>query len=90
MPSITVDDGLRIFVTSVFFVWLVFVGSSIHTPYPPILIDAYALPLTRALLLALVVALTYWCPNAGVLSAMAYVFLGSDTITLTTKPVHAF
>lgn len=89
LPQFTVDDGLRMFVTAALFVWVVFLGTDIKTAYPSMLVEAYALPLTRMLLLAFVVALTYWCPNAGILAAMAYVFLGSDTITLTTKPVLA-
>jgi hypothetical protein len=89
LPSWTFDDGARLFVTAVLFAWIVAIGSDIKSAYPPVLVEAYALPLTRFLLLAFVVALTYWCPNAGVLAAMAYVFLGSDTITLTTKPVLA-
>lgn len=89
LPHFTMDDGARLLVTAILFIWVVFIGTDIKSAYPPILVEAYAMPLTRLLLLGLVVALTYWCPNAGVLAAMAYVFLGSDTITLTTKPVLA-
>ncbi len=53
------------------------------TSYPHTLIDTYALPLTRLFLLALVLLAASWCPTVGILAALAYVFLGADTLFLT-------
>ena len=77
------DDFLRLSVTIVLASWLVFVGFHMETPYPPALVEAYALPLTRILLLGLVILSSLWCPTVGLLAAMAYICLGADVIFFT-------
>jgi hypothetical protein len=57
----------------------------LETPYPTPLIEAYALPVTRILLLALVLLSAAWCPMVGVLMALAYVCLGADVLFFTSK-----
>jgi len=54
-----------------------------ETPYPPPLVEIYALPLTRLLLLLLVLVSAYWSPVVGILAAFAYVSLGADVIYFT-------
>lgn len=77
------DLFLRIIVTIILSIWLVIVGFHMETSYPPALVEAYALPLTRVLLLGLVVLSSLWCPTVGILAAMAYICLGADVIFFT-------
>jgi hypothetical protein len=82
--ELTVENGARILTIGILVAWLWLVGSDIRVAYPPALVEAYALPLTRFVLLAGVLALTSWCPTAGILSALAFVLLGADVLTLTS------
>ena len=82
-PYSKVDGYLRVGVAATLFFWLWFVGFHMETPYPPALIEAYALPLTRILLLLLVLTSAIWCPTVGILAALSYVCLGADVIFFT-------
>jgi hypothetical protein len=81
--STTLDKMMRLTVAATLIIWLWMVGTRIETPYPEILVDMYALPLTRVMLLVLVLAAASWCPTVGILAAMAYVCLGADVIFFT-------
>jgi hypothetical protein len=74
------DSNARLAVSILVAGWLLFVGSHLETPYPAGLIEAYALPITRIILLAFTLITAAWCPTVGILMAMAYVCLGADTI----------
>jgi hypothetical protein len=54
-----------------------------ETPYPEILVELYALPAARLVLLALVIAATFWCPTVAIMMALAFITLGADVIFLT-------
>ena len=82
-PYSKVDGYLRIIVAIVISAWLLFTGLSIETPYPQNLVDGYALPLTRIILLTIVILSGAWCPTVGVLLALSYVSLGSDVLLFT-------
>jgi hypothetical protein len=82
-PYSKVDGYLRIIVVIVIFAWLLFTGLSIETPYPQNLVDGYALPITRIILLTIVLLSAGWCPTVGVLLALSYVSLGSDVLLFT-------
>ena len=70
-----------IIVILIFWNWIV--ASHLETPYPELLIELYAVPITRIVLLALVLLAAVWCPVVGVLTALAYVCLGADVIFFT-------
>jgi len=82
-PYSKVDGYLRLGISVILFFWLWFVGLHIETPYPPELIEAYALPFTRILLLILVLLSAMWCPTVGILAAFSYVCLGADVLYFT-------
>ena len=81
--QLSLEDALRVILVAILFAWVWLIGSHLETPYPPALVEAYAIPLTRFILLAMVLALTSWCPTAGVFAAMAFILLGSDVLALT-------
>jgi hypothetical protein len=74
------DSNLRLGLSILLAGWLLFVGFRLENPYPAALIEAYALPLTRIILLLFVILAASWCPTFGILAAMAYVCLGADVI----------
>jgi hypothetical protein len=82
-PHSELDKYLRLAVLTGFFVRNLLVATRMETPYPEILVELYALPAARLLLLALVVALSFWCPTVTLQAALAFVCLGSDVIFLT-------
>jgi len=63
--------------------WNWLIATRIETPYPSIIVDLYAVPLTRIALLCTVVLSGMWCPSIGVLAALAYICLGADVIFFT-------
>ncbi len=83
LPSSDTDRTLRIVLAAFLFLWNWIIGTHLTTAYPHSLIDIYALPLTRIFLLIIVLLAALWCPTVGILAAMAYVFLGADTLFLT-------
>lgn len=89
MEGLTFENGVRVTLIAILVAWLWLIGSDIKVAYPPALVEAYALPLTRFILLATVLAITNWCPTAGVLSALAFVLLGADVLTLAAPPRSA-
>ena len=82
-PTSVQDKYLRIVIAAFLAIWLFVVGTKLETPYPEDLVEAYALPLTRFALLALVLLSAYWCPTVGILAALTYVCLGADVISFT-------
>jgi hypothetical protein len=61
------------------------VSTRLETPYPEGLVEVYALPFTRVLLLGLVILSGVWCPTVGLMAALAFVCLGADVIFLTRR-----
>jgi hypothetical protein len=81
------DKYLILSVAAGLILWNIMVSTHLSTPYPAILIELYALPITRIILLALVLLITYWNPVIGVLTAFAYITLGADVLFFTqTRP----
>jgi len=81
--STHIDRGLRLIVAVTLAIWLLSVGMHMETPYPEVLVELYALPLTRIMLLLMVLAAATWCPAVGILAAIAYVCLGADVMFFT-------
>ena len=82
-PHSDLDKSLRLGALVVLAFWNVLVATRMETPYPEVLVELYALPATRMVLLALVVASTFWCPTVAVMLALAFITLGADVIFLT-------
>jgi hypothetical protein len=81
----SVDTNLKIGIILCLFLWNVFVSTRLETPFPESLVEVYALPFTRVLLLALVILSALWCPTVGIMAALAFVCLGADVIFLTRR-----
>ena len=84
-PDSKGDRMLRASVGVLLLVWNVFVSTHLETPYPSLLIDLFAIPLTRIFLLGLVILSAMWCPTVGILAALAYISLGADTVFFTQR-----
>jgi len=74
---------MRIGMVFLFFLWNVLIATRLETPYPESLVEAYALPATRVLLLGLVILAAVWSPTVGIMAAFAFVCLGADVLFLT-------
>ena len=81
----SVDTNLKVGIILCLFLWNVFVSTRLETPYPENLVEVYALPFTRVLLLGLVILSAVWCPTVGLMAALAFVCLGADVIFLTRR-----
>lgn len=81
----SVDTNLKVGIILCLFLWNVFVSTRLETPYPEGLVEVYALPFTRVLLLGLVILSGVWCPTVGLMAALAFVCLGADVIFLTRR-----
>jgi hypothetical protein len=60
--------------------WCWQIGSHLETPYPSALVEAYAVPLTRIGLLIIVLLASIWSVPVGILTALAFVCLGTDVL----------
>jgi hypothetical protein len=63
--------------------WNVLVATRMETPYPETMVELYALPFTRLLLLLVVIGLSMWDAQITILAALAFICLGADVIFLT-------
>lgn len=84
-PDTQFDRALRATLAVLLLIWNVVVSTHMETKYPPLLIELYATPFTRFLLLALVLLAASWCPTVGIMAALAYISLGADTIFFTSR-----
>jgi len=82
-PHSELDKSLRLGALVVLAFWNVLVATHMETPYPEALVELYALPATRLVLLALVIGSTFWCPTVAIMLALAFITLGADVIFLT-------
>lgn len=63
--------------------WNVLIATRMETPYPETMVELYALPFTRLLLLLVVIGLSMWDAQIAILAALAFICLGADVIFLT-------
>jgi hypothetical protein len=84
-PTSSQDKFLRLFAVAVLIIWNWQISTSLSTPYPKALVEAYSIPLTRIALLSFVVLSALWCPSVGILAAFAYIALGADVLFFTNQ-----
>ena len=72
------DKSIRIFTAVVLFGWLLFIASSFEKTYDEKLIELYAQPLWRVLLVLGVFFSLLWCPRVGILTTLAVFFYFHD------------
>ena len=72
------DAGARILVASILFVWILYEGSVLESPYSLDLVTLYRFPFWRFVLVLLTLIAAYWCPRVGVLFALTVFFYMED------------
>ena len=72
------DRAIRLFVGAVLFLWLLFTGTSFEAPYHEKMVELYAQPWWRAVLVLAVFFALLWCPRVGLLLAVAAFFYLHD------------
>jgi hypothetical protein len=83
MNGVKLDKIVNYVIIIILILWNWMVSTKLETPYPELLIELYALPITRIFLLVFVLLAASWCPVVGVLAAFAYACLGADVIFFT-------
>ena len=81
--SVKLDTIINYTMIVILILWNWMVSTKLETPYPELLVELYAIPITRIFLLLFVLLAAVWCPMVGVLAALAYVCLGADVIFFT-------
>ena len=66
--------------------WTWQVGTHLETPYPETLVELYATPSSRVVLLLFVLLCAFWNPYVGIFAALAFIFLGADISVFGTAP----
>ena len=82
-PHSELDKSLRLGALVALAFWNLLMATRMETPYPEVLVELYALPAARLVLLSLVIAATFWCPTVAIMLALAFITLGADVIFLT-------
>lgn len=77
-PDGVADAAARIIITAAFFLWNLYEGSVIESPYPMIFVTLYSWPIWRFMLVLLTYVGAYWCPRVGVMIALAIFFYIED------------
>jgi hypothetical protein len=83
-PDGVADATARIVVTAALFIWNLYEGSVLESPYSRELVKLYAFPLWRFVLVLAVLLATYWCPRVGVMLAITVFFYIEDLEKLST------
>ncbi len=83
-PDGVLDATARILVTAGLFIWNLYEGSVLESPYTKELVRLYGFPLWRAVLVLAVLLATYWCPRVGVMLAITVFFYIEDLEKLST------
>lgn len=77
---------LKAGVVLILVLWTWQVGTHLETPYPETLVEFYATPLSRVILLLFILLTAHWNAYAGILAALAFILLGADISVFGTAP----
>jgi hypothetical protein len=83
-PDGVADATARILITAILFVWNLYEGSVLESPYMKELVVLYGFPLWRLVVVLSVVLATYWCPRVGAMLALTVFFYIEDLEKLST------
>jgi hypothetical protein len=78
------EQGLRIGVIIFLLTYILFVSSVFETSYPTRIVELYAYPWWRLLLISLVAIGAWWSPSVGIVLAIAIFFYLNDMDILTS------
>lgn len=81
-PTGPIDLFLRMFIVLALFGWNVFEGLSLRTPYPGTIVALWDSPLWRFGLLLSIYLGAEWCPNVGIMTAIAVVCYIVDMVQI--------
>ena len=83
-----IDNYLRTGVTIIILAYVLLYSTVFEATYSKRLVDLYAYPWFRLLLVGLVGLGTWWCPRVGLALALAVFFYFNDMHILTNKVVR--
>ncbi len=83
-PDSVLDATARLLVTAALFIWNLYEGSVLESPYSKELVRLYGFPLWRFVLVLLVLFASYWCPRVGAMLALTVFFYIEDVEKLST------
>jgi hypothetical protein len=89
-PQSTFDAKARVVIAGFLLLYNWLIATHLETPYPTALVEIYSVPLSRLLLVGLVLLSASWCPTVGILSALAYICLAADVVSFTTLPPELY
>ena len=78
MSSSPFDRSARLFAAIALFCWVLFIASPFEVSYDEKLVELYAEPLWRSLLVLGVFFALLWCPRVGMLATVALFFYLHD------------
>ena len=84
-PEGVTDATARLLVTAALFIWNLYEGSVLESPYPKELVQLYGFPLWRLVLVLLVLIASSWCPRVGIMLALTVFFYMEDVEKLSTS-----
>ncbi len=84
----TTEANLRTGVTVFIIAYVVLYGTVFEAKYPTRLVELYAYPWWRLLVISLVAIGAWWCPRVGLALAVAVFFYLSDMHILTSPFVN--
>jgi hypothetical protein len=82
------EESLRTAVTVFIFGYVLLFGSVFEATYPTRLVELYAMPWWRLLVILLVAIGAWWCPRVGLALAVAVFFYLNDMHILTSPFVN--
>jgi hypothetical protein len=80
-----VENTLCILIASFLFIWCLYEGSVLESPYPDLFVKLYNLPLWRFSLVILLLVATDWSPYIGILLTLAIFYYIEDFEKLTKE-----
>ena len=83
-----IDNYLRTGVTIIILAYVLLYSTVFEASYPKQLVDIYAYPWFRLLLVSLVALGAWWCPRVGLALGLAVFFYFNDMHILTNKMVR--
>jgi hypothetical protein len=83
------EAGLRTGVTVLILAYVLFFGSVFEATYPTRIVELYAMPWWRLVVVILVGIGAWWCPRVGLALAVAAFFYLNDMHILTSPFLNA-
>ena len=86
MSSRGLDFYMKAGIVLLLILWTWQVGTHLETPYPETLVEFYATPSSRVVLLLFILLCASWNPYVGIFAALAFIFLGADISVFGAAP----